>query len=326
MGALLERRPILRSRDFACAEAFLAERNIDLTLDGDAPDRSAFDVRYNGVYLPGLWLGYIEYGAPVTARVSPRRGDYWVHLPLRGAFESARGRVVTEANARNGVITSPHETHVIRSRPRAARLSLAINGGALVAQLGALLGEAPGGELEFVPAIGLDAGFGRGLLLALQRAAALLEREDWSAAPLAAVEFEQAVMTRLLVSHPSNYARALGRRMRPIAPRDVARVLEYMQAHLAHPIRLADLVRASGVAGRTLLKHFEDFEGRSPMRYLRELRLKRVREELQSGRAPSVARAARGWGFAHVGRFSGEYRKRFGEPPSATLARGAKYF
>jgi AraC-like DNA-binding protein len=326
MRALLERLSILRSRDFACAQAFLAERSIDLALSGDREDRARFDVRYNGVYLPGIWLGYIDYGAGVTARVSPRRGDYWVHLPVRGQFESAMGGLVTECNARRGVIASPREIHVIRSRPGAARLSLSINGETLVEQLTALLGDAPGRPLEFMPAIGLDGAHGAKLVQALYAAAIRLESEDWPCSPLAASEFEESVMTELLVSHPSNYSRALGRRMRPIAPRDVARALEFMHEHLAQPIRLADLVRASGVAGRTLLKHFEDFEGQPPMRYLRGLRMKRVREELLSGRSPCVARAARRWGFAHVGRFSVEYRKRFGEAPSATSQRRSKFF
>jgi AraC-like DNA-binding protein len=326
MRTLLERVPILRSRDFACAQAFLAERNIDLALTGDGEDRAGFDVRYNGVYLPGIWLGYIEYGAAVTARVSPRRGDYWVHVPLRGGFESAMGGLVTECSARRGVIASPREIHVIRSRPGAARLSLSINGETLAVQLAALLGDAPGARLEFMPGIGLDHGYGANLAQALHAAAARLESEDWPRSPLAASEFEQAVMTELLLCHPSNYSRALGRRMHPIAPRDVARALEFMHEHLAQPIRLADLVRVSGVAGRTLLKHFEDFEGQSPMRYLRGLRMKRVREQLLSGRTQSVARSARRWGFAHLGRFSVEYRRRFGEPPSATLQRRAKFF
>ena len=326
MGALLERLPILRSRDFACAQVFLGERDIDLALTGDAQDRAAFDVRYNGIYLPGMWLGYIEYGAAVTARVSPRRGDYWVHLPVRGRFESAMGGLVTECNPRRGVIASPRETHIIRSRPGAARLSLSINGNALAEQLAALLGDVPGAALEFMPGVSLDAGYGRSLGQALHAAAAELERSDWSRSPLAVSEFEQSVITHLLLSHPSNYSRTLGRRMRPIAPRDVARALEFMHEHLAQPIRLADLVCISGVAGRTLLKHFEDFEGLSPMRYLRGLRMKRVREELLNGRARSVARAARRWGFAHAGRFSTEYRKRFGEPPSATLQRGSRLF
>ena len=326
MRALLQRRPILRSRDFARAQAFLAERTIELALTGDGEERSAFDVRYNGVYLPGMWLGYIEYGAAVTARVSPRRGDYWLHIPVRGRFESAMGGAVTDCHPRRGVVASPRETHIVRSRPGAARLSLSINGEVLAGQLAALLGDAPGAPAEFLPSVSLDSGYGASLVQALHAAVAGLERDDWSDSPLAVSEFEQSVITQLLLSQPSNYSRALGRRIRPIAPRDVSRVLEFMHAHLARPIRLADLVRASGVAGRTLLKHFEHFEGQPPMRYLRGLRLQRVREELLSGRAPTVARAARRWGFTHPGRFSLEYRKRFGEPPSATHARRSKFF
>ena len=35
----------------------------------------------------------------------------------------------------------------------------------------------------------------------------------------------------------------------------------------------------------------------------------------------SVTEIAMSWGFSHMGRFSVEYRKRFGEPPSDTLRR-----
>ena len=57
------------------------------------------------------------------------------------------------------------------------------------------------------------------------------------------------------------------------------------------------------------------------MRYLRDLRLKRVRAELESGKSRRVHDSALRWGFVHAGRFSLEYRRRFGESPSATLAR-----
>jgi len=325
MRTLFERRPILRTRDFACAQAFLGERNIDLALSGERTDRAAFDVRYNGIYLPRIWLGYIEYGAAVTARVSPRRGDYWVHLPLRGGFESIMGGRSTECDSRRGAVASPRDTHVIHSRSGAARLSLAINGAALTAHLAALLGNAAEAPLEFAPCLSLEVPCGGELGQAIRAAAMALEHGDWSRCPAAVSEFEESVMTRLLLSQPSSYSRALGRRVRPIAPRDVARALEFMHEHLKQPIQLADLVRASGVAGRTLLKHFEDFEGASPMRYLRGLRMKRAHDELLSGRATSVARTARRWGFTHAGRFSLEYRKRFGEPPSASLARRAKF-
>jgi transcriptional regulator GlxA family with amidase domain len=95
-----------------------------------------------------------------------------------------------------------------------------------------------------------------------------------------------------------------------------------MESNLDAPITLSDIVRAAGVPGRTLFKHFEDWKGVSPMRYLRNVRLQRAREALKRGRADtSVTEIAKSCGFNHMSRFSAEYRKRFGECPSKTLGR-----
>ena len=92
MRPLLERLSILRSRHFPSAEAFLATRHIKLELSGPAAERAEFDVHYNGIYLPGIWLGYIGYGSRVTARVSPERRRLLGPHPGAGRFESAIGR------------------------------------------------------------------------------------------------------------------------------------------------------------------------------------------------------------------------------------------
>jgi transcriptional regulator GlxA family with amidase domain len=56
------------------------------------------------------------------------------------------------------------------------------------------------------------------------------------------------------------------------------------------------------------------------MRYLREIRLDEVRKALlQAEREEGVAAIAMRWGFDHMGRFSSDYRKRYGESPSQTL-------
>ena len=80
-------------------------------------------------------------------------------------------------------------------------------------------------------------------------------------------------------------------------------------------------VRMQGVSTRSLYAGFRDFVGASPMQYLRELRLERARAELLGSDAANVAAVALRWGFAHLGRFSSEYRQRFGETPSETLKR-----
>jgi transcriptional regulator GlxA family with amidase domain len=88
---------------------------------------------------------------------------------------------------------------------------------------------------------------------------------------------------------------------------------------------LPDIVAASGIPGRTLLKHFRDFRGTSPMRYLRRARFERVHQALHSASTDDgVTQIALAHGFTHMGRFSVEYQKQFGESPSATLRRRAR--
>ena len=59
------------------------------------------------------------------------------------------------------------------------------------------------------------------------------------------------------------------------------------------------------------------------MRYLKEVRLRYVNEELQRGATGSetVTAVAFKWGFSHLGHFTTDYKRRFGESPSETLAR-----
>lgn len=81
-----------------------------------------------------------------------------------------------------------------------------------------------------------------------------------------------------------------------------------------------------GVCVRTLREAFRSCTGTSPCQFLRQLRLQRVRErllELGPGDT-SVTREAVAMGFTELGRFAGEYRQVFGEPPSITLRRGIR--
>ena len=58
----------------------------------------------------------------------------------------------------------------------------------------------------------------------------------------------------------------MGNRLeKAVAPRDVKRAFDFMQANLDQPITITDIVRASGVPGRTLFKHFKDCRGTSPI-------------------------------------------------------------
>ena len=106
-----------------------------------------------------------------------------------------------------------------------------------------------------------------------------------------------------------------------LAP-DVRRAARYIGTHLDDAMTIGDVAAAAGVAHRTLYKHFHDVRGTSPMRYARDCRFAQVREALlQAGPEDCVTTIAVRWGFCHLGRFSVEYRKRYGETPSQTLRR-----
>ena len=318
---LLERLRIFQSRNAEETRAFLHGKHYRFELP---PKQAAcLDTRINGVYLPQSYVGYIQYGAASVAFSPARdRSDYWMQLPLRGHLDATIGYDTVACAPERAAITSPaHEECTFLSEPDSSRIQLSLHGVAVSMQLAALLGEPPDMPVSFAVGMDLTRGYGRSLALYILTAVLDLERVGsvlWNSQ--AASAFEQFITTALLLSHPHNHSAALHRLDRPMAPRDVKRAIDYMQSNLDAPITMADIVVASGVPGRTLFKHFRDWKGVSPMRHLRNARLAHVRQALlRADPDQNVTAIAMGLGFTHMGRFSVEYRRRFGESPSQTL-------
>lgn len=86
-------------------------------------------------------------------------------------------------------------------------------------------------------------------------------------------------------------------------------------------VSVARLCSMLGVSRRTLQYAFREATGQAPLAYLRTMRLNRARRGLQQA-ARSGARVteiATDCGFNHLGQFAQDYRRLFGETPSATL-------
>jgi AraC-like DNA-binding protein len=109
----------------------------------------------------------------------------------------------------------------------------------------------------------------------------------------------------------------------PDGPATMRFAQEWMVANARRPITITDISTATGIAVRSVQASFQRHTGMSPMQFLRQIRLHRVRAELSLAEAGScsVAEVALGWGFTHLGRFAGAYAAAFGEPPSHTLRR-----
>ena len=103
-------------------------------------------------------------------------------------------------------------------------------------------------------------------------------------------------------------------------PRHLRRAVERLQANPERAWTVREIAAVSGVAPRTLQRHFRRFIGCLPMRFLCDLRLDRARcELLRATVGTSVTDIAVRCGFNHFSRFSAQYRQRYGEHPSVTL-------
>ncbi|AUH44635.1 hypothetical protein CXR04_00205 [Streptomyces sp. CMB-StM0423] len=110
---------------------------------------------------------------------------------------------------------------------------------------------------------------------------------------------------------------------RPTPSTTIHRAVELIEAHAAEPITMADIAEAVGISVRALMAGFRHQMDSTPMGFLRETRLQRVRQELVASdpSTTTVTAVATRWGFTHLGRFSAHYRQRFRESPSTTLRR-----
>lgn len=108
--------------------------------------------------------------------------------------------------------------------------------------------------------------------------------------------------------------------------RSVRRALDAMRANVGHDWSVAELADVAGVSSRTLQRQFRIFLGKAPRAALRDIRFECARRELLQGLPDAkVMDVALGCGFPHCGRFSVEYRRRYGETPSQTQKRQAVF-
>lgn len=99
------------------------------------------------------------------------------------------------------------------------------------------------------------------------------------------------------------------------------RAREFVCDHDHEVLSVTELAAAVGSSERTLQREFEREFGLTPKKYLRGQRLYAAHRQLwhADSTATTVADVANEWGFWHLGQFAKDYRRIFGELPSATL-------
>ncbi|MVU83041.1 helix-turn-helix domain-containing protein [Nocardia sp. ET3-3] len=146
---------------------------------------------------------------------------------------------------------------------------------------------------------------------------------DASASPLVASTAADYLAATVLDTLPTTTVAEPSAADRHDAHADtVRRAIAYMESHLREDISVAEIAAACFVTVRSLQLAFRRHLDTTPTGRLRRMRLHAAREELRAlspGDGHTVTSTAQRWGFAHPGRFAIEYRRAYGQSPSATL-------
>jgi AraC-like DNA-binding protein len=105
-------------------------------------------------------------------------------------------------------------------------------------------------------------------------------------------------------------------------PRNLRKALDLLRADPARAWTIRALAAACNIPRRTLEKQFRRHLHRTPVEFLRAVRLDSSRNKLlRAAPRVTVTEIALQCGFNHVGRFAAWYREQYGESPLATLKR-----
>ncbi|WP_405412399.1 AraC family transcriptional regulator [Streptomyces decoyicus] len=281
------------------------------------------DHELRGVAAHDFAVGY--FASPLDVRVASAEGrrSYFVNIGVSGTIAAARGSVRATLDKSTAGVVNPGDSQELRPvRARGTRfLGLRIDAALVDQEFSALTGHPPLSPIRFDFALDLATSKGRAVRLLVR---SLLEQLD-SGDPLfqrSDVQRSQlrSIVTALLLAQPHSHTAELRDGPPPGHPRAVRAALAFIEANLTEHISLSDIAQAAHCSPRTISSTFRNGLGLSPLSYVRNLRLDRIREDILASTDP-VGTIAYRWGVSHLGRFASTYRDRFAELPSDTAAR-----
>lgn len=267
---------------------------------------------------------YVSYGWDVRVNPGHLENFFAILAPTagRGTFQSGFEQV--QASPERIAIASPTEPLHMRLSNDCGQLVIRVERAAVEARLSEMIDGALREPIRFQLGMDVTAGYARSWFDQLSYGVNDLGRpESLLAHPLAIEQYEQNIITGLLLAQPHNYTAMLNGDDRPVPSRLLGIAVDLMEGHPEWAHTPSSLARQAGVSVRALQKAFREQLDSSPSEYLRGVRLQRVHDELCASQADvtTVGEVASKWGMAHHGRFAAVYRERFGESPKQTLSR-----
>jgi AraC-like DNA-binding protein len=281
-------------------------------------DPAKFRIALHMIALGPLNIGWLRYDTEMRIE-SAHPGYYQVNVPAAGPMvATCAGQEVVAGPGLATVYTPDRPASFTVPAPL---LALRISQRAVERELEQLLDR----PVRHAPRLdlGLDVSTGRGArwLALVQSLTGDLTEDALIRHPLVAAPFAHSVLSGLLLAGRHEYSDELAAPTAAVGPPTVRAAMAFIEANASRPMTVADIAKATGVGVRGLQQGFQRALDMSPMRYLREVRLREAHRELRLSdpTITTVGDVAARWGFRHQGRFAAEYRRRYGSPPGDTL-------
>lgn len=277
--------------------------------------------RIRRVQFGDVSLMRLGYGADVRIQSDELGGFYLIQLPQQGQALIRCGDEKVESSTQVATVLNPHVDIDMIWYANNEQLMLKVDR-VLVEQLARSMGfSVPSSGLVFPVKLQQHRSASWQLMLRYLLDCAR-HAEAMQQSPLLTAQLAQLVATTFLEQHPplqvTNQRRLSGK----VLPKHIRLVENYLHDYADQAICIEGLAAMAQVSTRSLYAGFKEFCGISPMQYLRQIRLDRVREDLLATTTPiSISEVALRWGFMHQGRFSQEYKQRFAETPSQSIQR-----
>lgn len=316
----LVHQPITLVTDVDQAQSMFRRFYSDTSILEPAP-RLRFHWQVRRAAIAGVTLQVGDFQNPFTFSVEGLDNRFGLLLARTGrASGDVAGASFELVPGRSGALVSPGMPGVIHCGFNYGTLNINIDAQALETHLRALTCRTIRDALRFDVPIDFLSPAGA----TVQRIALAFCHEVGRAdgSPLMIAALRDAFFTSLLTCVPHNHCASLNPRPKILTPGCLRKAEEFVIGHLDKPITLTSIAEELGVSVRSLQTAFRAHRGQSPMQFLREQRLELARQRLlQAEPGMTVAAIATAAGMDHLGRFSVEYKKRFGENPSQTLGR-----
>jgi AraC-like DNA-binding protein len=276
---------------------------------------------HNRITLGDVTLNYLDYGAEVRITPGELNSFYLIQIPLQGSAEISCGKDSIHSDIATASIPNPLEKLDMVWHAGNPQLMVYINRVTLEKRLEDLIGREIHVPVKFDLGMDLTTQKAKSWRNLIDTLVSDVDHEGLTMHAGIRNQFQDLIITGLLLSQKHNYSESIGTSIEPITSRSVRLAMAACEANPQDPLTVTDMARYAGVSIRSLQDGFKKYVGMSPTDYLRNVRLNRVREELLAERSfdSSIADIAFTWGFTHLGRFAKIYHERFGELPSETI-------